>query len=167
MSDGHYDERVTSERGRESATDLLEHALTFGVRTYELDENGHVNNAVFLNWAENLAASHAEAAGFGRRWSVEHGGGWVVRRHEITYRVPARRDDEVEGRVRVERLDGARGTRRTVFRRTLDGVELAEVVSEWVWVRLSDGRPGRVPRELLDRYRSLLPARGATEVADR
>jgi len=135
---------------------LLEHTLRFSVRTYELDENGHVNNAVYLNWAEHLAADHAERAGFGRRWSLDHGGAWVVRRHEVTYRLPALRDDEIEATVRVEALGGVRGVRRTSIRRISDGTELAEVVSEWVWVRTTDGRPTRVPRELLAAYRELL-----------
>ena len=29
---------------------------------------------------------------------------------------------------------------------------LAEVESEWVWVRISDGRPAAVPREIIDAY---------------
>jgi acyl-CoA thioester hydrolase len=143
-------------RSSPAAHALLEHTLRFSVRTYELDENGHVNNAVYLNWAEHLAADHAEHAGFGRRWSLDHGGGWVVRRHEVTYRLPALRDDEIEATVRVESLGGVRGVRRTSIRRISDGTELAEVVSEWVWVRTTDGRPARVPRELLAAYRELL-----------
>src|SRR5574338_621787 len=97
--------------------ELLQHVLRFRVRSYELDENGHVNNAVYLQWAENLVAEHAESAGFGRAWSVERGGAWVVRLQ--------------------------------------DRALLAEVRSEWVWVRTSDGRPVRVPPELTDRYRDL------------
>ncbi len=135
---------------------LLEHSVRFRVRTYEVDENGHVNNAVYLNWAENLTAEHAEVAGFGRAWSLERGGAWLVRRHEITYRQTAVRGDEVNGTVRVLALGGVRGARRTTFRRVADGAVLAEVVSEWVWVRLADGRPMRVPDELLARYRPLL-----------
>lgn len=135
---------------------LLEHTLRFGVRTYEVDENGHVNNAVYLNWAENLTADHAEAAGFGRAWSLERGGAWLVRRHEITYHQPAVRGDEIEATVRVRALGGVRGVRRTTFVRLSDGVEIAEVESEWVWVRVADGRPARVPAELMDRYRPLL-----------
>jgi acyl-CoA thioesterase FadM len=60
--------------------------------------------------------------------------------------------------VRVESLDRVRGVRRTSFRRAADGVELAEVRSEWVWVRLSDGRPSRVPQELLDAWGPALAA---------
>ncbi|HEX6209198.1 MAG TPA: thioesterase family protein [Methylomirabilota bacterium] len=134
------------------AAPLLQHTLRFRVRTYEVDENGHVNNAVYLQWAENLTAEHVEAHGFGRRWSIDRGGAWLVRRHEITYRRPAFRGEEVIGTVRVLSLDRVRGVRRTSFRRASDGVVLAEVRSEWVWVRLSDGRPSRVPQELLDAW---------------
>jgi acyl-CoA thioesterase FadM len=80
----------------------------------------------------------------------------VVRRHEVTYRQPAVRDDEIEATVRVEELGGVRGVRRTSIRRGSDGTQLAEVLSEWVWVRATDGRPARVPRELLAAYRELL-----------
>lgn len=138
--------------------DLLEHALRFKVRTYELDENGHVNNAVYLQWAENLTAEHAEACGFGRAWTREHGGAWLVRRHQITYHQQALPGDEVDGTVRVLALGGVRGKRRTIFRRTRDGAQLAEVWSEWVWVRTADGRPARVPEDLLRLYRPLLTA---------
>jgi acyl-CoA thioester hydrolase len=137
-------------------SELVEHTLRFTVRTYELDENGHVNNAVYLQWAENLTAEHAEACGFGRAWTHAHGGAWLVRRHQITYQQPAVPGDEVEGTVRVLALGGVRGRRRTVFRRTRDRAQLAEVWSEWVWVRTADGRPARVPQELLARYRPLL-----------
>ena len=39
------------------------------VRQYELDQNGHVNNAVYLNWAEQVAIDHVEAMGYGRDWA--------------------------------------------------------------------------------------------------
>jgi acyl-CoA thioester hydrolase len=140
----------------ESTDALREHALRIRVRTYEVDENGHVNNAVYLQWAENLTAEHAESAGFGRAWSLARGGAWLVRRHEITYHQPALRGDEIEARVRVLALGGVRGLRRTSFTRVPDGLAIAEVESEWVWVRVADGRPMRVPVELMDRYRPVL-----------
>ncbi|MGH2428414.1 MAG: acyl-CoA thioesterase [Candidatus Limnocylindria bacterium] len=129
----------------------LEFSRRWRVRTYEVDENGHVNNAVYLNWIEHIAAEHAEAVGFGRAWSIAKGGGWVVRRHEIAYRRPARRDDEVEVTVRVLHVRGVRGTRRTWIR-DVDGTLLADATSEWVWVRIADGRPAPVPREIIDAY---------------
>jgi acyl-CoA thioester hydrolase len=127
----------------------VEHMLRFRVRSYELDQNGHVNNSVFVAWAENVTNEHAEALGFGRDWSLERGGGWVVRRHEATYHVPAVAGDEIEATVRVEAVRGVRGWRRTWIRRAADGVLLAEVLSEWAWVRTVDGRPARVPAEII------------------
>jgi acyl-CoA thioester hydrolase len=135
-------------------TDPLRYTMRWPVRTYEVDENGHVNNAVYLQWAEYLAAEHAEACGWGRVWSIEQGGAWLVRRHEVLYHVPARREDEVELTVEVLKLGGVRGTRHTTIRRASDAALLAEVQSEWVWVRISDGRPGRVPGVILEAYRA-------------
>src|SRR6266446_3115373 len=125
----------------DARADPIEFTLRWPVRGYELDSNGHVNNAVYLSWAEELATAHAEAAGYGRDWSGSRGGGWVVRRTEITYHRPAVYGDEVELTVRVELVRGARGVRRTTITRLADRELLAEVLTEWVGVRLNDGRP--------------------------
>ena len=52
--------------------------------------------------------------------------------------------------LRVELVRGARGVRRTTISRVADRELLAEVLTEWVWVRLSDGRPAPAPRELVE-----------------
>lgn len=130
--------------------DPLRFTQRWPVRGYELDSNGHVNNAVYLSWAEEMATAHAEAAGHGRGWSAARGGGWVIRRSEITYHHPAVYGDVVELTVVVELVKGARGVRRTTMRRVPDGTLFAEVLTEWVWVRLADGRATSVPRELVE-----------------
>lgn len=130
--------------------DPLVHTVRWRVRSYEIDQNGHVNNAVYLNYAEAVTVEHAEAAGYGRAWMEARGGAWVVRRHEVEYLRPARMGDELELTVRVELVRGVRGVRRTRISRVADGQAVAEVLSEWVWVRLSDGRPSRVPAELVE-----------------
>lgn len=119
------------------------------VRTYELDVNGHVNNAVYLNWAEQIATEHVEAAGFGQSWTQAQHGAWLVRRHEITYRHPALYGDELVLTTRALSIKGARGLRQTTITRAADGTVIAEVLTEWVWVRLPDGRPARVPDEIV------------------
>lgn len=133
-----------------SAVDPLRFSMSWPVRGYELDSNGHVNNAVYLSWVEEIATAHAEAAGYGRAWSLEMGGGWVIRRSEITYHRPAVYGDLVEIEVVVELVRGARGVRRTSMRRGGDGTLFAEAVTEWVWVRLRDGRAVAAPRELVE-----------------
>lgn len=115
------------------------------VRVYELDANGHVNNAVYLNYAEQVAMEHAEALGMGRAWTQQHAATWVVRRHEILFRQPAAYGDELELTTRLASLKGASGVRHTTIVRTSDHQSLAEVTTQWVWVRLSDNRPTRLP----------------------
>jgi acyl-CoA thioester hydrolase len=124
------------------------------VRQYELDVNGHVNNSVYVAYAEEVATRHAEALGFGRRWSIEHSGTWVVRRHEVTYHRAANYGDELELTTHVESMRGARATRRTTIHRQPDHMLIAELVTEWVWVRLSDNRPTRIPADIVSRFQT-------------
>jgi acyl-CoA thioester hydrolase len=133
-----------------STVDPLVYRARWRVRSYEIDQNGHVNNAVYLNYAEALTVEHAEEAGYGRAWSEARGGGWVLRRHEIQYHRPAVPGDELDLVVRVELVRGVRGVRRTTITRVADGALVAEVLSEWAWLRRSDGRPVRVPAELVE-----------------
>lgn len=162
LSAGHFDQSSGSRtpeataRGAKltwmtpsAAVDPLRFRMSWPVRGYELDSRGHVNNAVYLSWVEEIATAHAEAAGYGQAWSEEKGGGWVIRRSEITYHSPAVYGDVVLIEVVVELVRGARGLRRTTMRRAGDGVLFAEALTEWVWVRLSDGRAVAAPRELV------------------
>jgi acyl-CoA thioester hydrolase len=121
------------------------------VRSYELDSNGHVNNSVYLAYAEEVAVLHAETLGFGREWTTHQGGAWVVRKHEVVYHQPALFGDELELTTTVVGMRGARAVRQTSISRA-DGTRLADIVTEWVWIRASDGRPTRVPPVLLDAF---------------
>lgn len=127
--------------------DPWRYTVAIAVRQYELDVLGHVNNAVYLNWAEQVAIDHVEALGFGRAWSLAQGGAWVVREHHITYHLPVEYGDVVTVTTLPRELGGVRGLRLTEIRRA-DGALTTEVSTLWVWVRSSDGRPSRVPSEL-------------------
>ena len=125
----------------------------YPVRQYELDVLGHVNNAVYLNWVEQVAIDHVEALGYGRAWSTERGGGWVVREHHVTYHRPVEYGDVVLVTTLPQELGGVRGLRRTEIHREADGALMTEVMTQWIWVRSSDGRPARVPADLLELFR--------------
>ncbi|HEY6537906.1 MAG TPA: thioesterase family protein [Candidatus Dormibacteraeota bacterium] len=131
-------------------TDPLTFTARWPVRQYEVDRQGHVNNAVYLNYAEELSSRHSERLGFGQEWAEARGGIWVIHRNAITYHSPARFGDELELTVRVELVKGARGQRRTTVTIVPEQRLVAEIFTEWVWVRVKDGRPAPVPAELVE-----------------
>ena len=59
------------------------HRLTFTARPEHIDELGHVNNTVWVDWIQQIATSHWSTVA-----SAEHQAQyiWVVTRHEIDYR---------------------------------------------------------------------------------
>jgi acyl-CoA thioester hydrolase len=124
---------------------LRAYTTRWRVRSYELDANGHVNNSVYVAYAEEVANQHADAIGFGRAWTQAHAGTWVARRHEITYFLAATYGDDLELSTEVAEMRGARAIRNTTIRRVSDGNVLVQMQTEWVWVRLADGRPTRIP----------------------
>jgi acyl-CoA thioester hydrolase len=119
------------------------------VRSYELDSNAHVNNAVYVAYAEDLAAQHAELLGFGREWTLARGALWVARRHDITYLRPAGYGDVLELTTQVEEMRGARAMRHTTIRLASDATPVVDMRTEWVWLRAATGRPERIPPEIL------------------
>ena len=130
----------------------LEHSEEWRVRTFELDANGHVNNAVYLNYAEQVAVDHAEALGYGREWSERHQVAWAVREHHVVYHRPAVYRDMLRLTTRVKSMGGVRAARHTTISRESDGALLAEITTQWVCLKLPEQRPTRIPADLLDRY---------------
>ena len=110
----------------------------------DIDENGHVNNVVYLRWVQEIATAHwksrvepDEAA----RWS------WVVARHEIDYRKPLHLGEQATARTWVGTPQGARFDRFV----TIEGPEglCAQARSDWVLLDEARRRPVRIPPELL------------------
>ena len=121
------------------------------VQPGEIDELGHVNNTVYLRYAEDVARAHSDALGLSLNVYKELGVVPVVRRHTITYFQSAVLGDGVVVSTCVEAFRGARAGRTTRLTRS-DGTLLAEVETEWVWVRVDSGRPTRVPQKVLETF---------------
>ena len=136
----------------------LEHSEQWRVRTFELDSNGHVNNAVYLNYAEQVAVDHAEALGYGREWAEHHGVAWAVREHHVVYHRPAFYRDLLRLTTRVVSMGGVRAVRHTTIHREPDDELLTEITTQWVCVRIADQRPTRIPADLLAGYAADLAA---------
>lgn len=119
---------------------------TVRVRAADLDELDHVNNVVYLQWIQDIAAAHwASVAPDDLARSVA----WVVLRHEIDYRHPAVGGDTVTVRTWVGEARGARWDRHTEVLRESDGKVLASARSVWCPLHAATGRPRRVDDDLL------------------
>jgi acyl-CoA thioesterase FadM len=67
----------------------------------------------------------------------------------VTYHQPVLYGDVVLVTPLPQKLAGVRGTRRTEIHRESDGALVTEAMTEWIFVN-ADGRPARVPAEMLE-----------------
>ena len=111
------------------------------------DENGHVNNVVYVQWMQDIAIRHATAAG-ATAAARSLGCSWVARSHQIEYRVPAYAGDSIEAVTWIASCHGVRSVRRYRFVRTSDAKVLAVGETQWVFVSLAGGRPQPIPESV-------------------
>ncbi len=113
----------------------------------DIDFMGHVNNARYLNWVQDVVLAHWQKLAPAEEVASK---AWVALKHEITYRKPAFIDDDVIARTVLEKVAGARSFYNTVICR---GEEiLAEVQSMWCCIDATTLRPARINREVAEKY---------------
>ncbi|QJQ31134.1 acyl-CoA thioesterase [Sphingomonas lacunae] len=127
------------------------HAFTlpFTARREHIDELGHVNNAVWVQWIQTAATSHWEArASETDKDSLI----WVVVRHEIDYHRPLLEAQTATAHTWV--ADSAKGAKfdRNVAFVDADGNRLVTALTTWALIDKANGRPMRVPADLVARF---------------
>lgn len=125
-------------------TDRPVFELPIEPRPDDIDELGHVNNAVYVRWIQDVATAHWRAAA--RVEDVDRFV-WVVTRHEIDYRRATTLGEQVMARTWVGEPQGARFDRFVEIVGT-DGTIRVAARTVWALVELGSMRPMRVPREL-------------------
>lgn len=114
-------------------------------RPEDIDELGHVNNAVWVQWIQEVAVAHwhAVAAAEDQARYI-----WVVTRHEIDYRGNVRAGETVTAETWVpEPPRGARFDRLMRFTGA-DGKVKVEARTTWALLDAETGRLLRVRPEL-------------------
>ncbi|NFV80290.1 acyl-CoA thioesterase [Magnetospirillum aberrantis] len=120
--------------------------LPLTIRPEHIDENGHVNNVVYVGWLQEVGTAHW-AANFETDqrapWS------WVALRHEIDYFRPIRPD--AAGVRAVTWVGDPQGPRFKRYVRIEDGEGnlCAQGVTDWCLVDATTLRPHRIPPEML------------------
>lgn len=118
---------------------------TFTATVADIDELGHVNNAVWVAWIQQLAVAHWQAVAPPEQQAAYI---WVVTRHEIDYRGNLRAGESVTGETWVpDPPRGARFDRHTRFV-DADGTVKVEAVTTWALIDRATGRLLRVRDEV-------------------
>ncbi|WP_156460802.1 acyl-CoA thioesterase [Sphingomonas sp. Leaf339] len=110
----------------------------------DIDELGHVNNAVWVRWIQDMATAHWAAVA-----PAEHQAAyaWVVTRHEIDYRGNLTEGGRVTGETWVGEPKGARFDRHVRFVDDAGRVKVAAVTT-WALIDRATGRLLRVRPEV-------------------
>jgi acyl-CoA thioester hydrolase len=111
-----------------------------------IDELGHVNNAVWVQWIQTVAVAHWHSVADPAHDAAYF---WVVVRHEIDYLRAAVAGDTVIGRTWVgDAPRGARFDRHMEFTGA-DGKICIRAKTQWAIIDKALGRPIRVPSEVI------------------
>ncbi|WP_205678752.1 acyl-CoA thioesterase [Aquisphaera insulae] len=121
----------------------------FVVAAGDIDRQGHVNNVVYLKYAQDAAVAHWKAA-----VPPENRGDldWVVRRHEIDYLRPAHEGDALVARTWIGDVGAASMDRFVEIRQAAGGEIVARVRTVWVAVDSRTMRLRRITPDLRTRF---------------
>ena len=120
--------------------------LTLTAGREPIDELGHVNNAVWVQWIQQVAVAHWDAVADPTHKDAYF---WVVVRHEIDYLRAAIEGDRITARTWVgDEPKGARFDRFVEFTGA-DGRICVRSRTEWAIIDKALGRPIRVPAEVV------------------
>jgi len=116
-----------------------------------IDELGHVNNAVWVRWIQEVALAHWYSVADPAHQDDYI---WVVVRHEIDYLRPAFEGELLIGRTWVgDAPKGARFDRHMEFVGE-DGKVRVRATTIWAIIDKASGRPIRVPAEVVAPFMS-------------
>jgi acyl-CoA thioester hydrolase len=120
--------------------------LDFVARPEHIDELGHVNNAVWVQWIQQVAVAHWDAVAPKEHRDAYY---WVVIRHEIDYLRAAFEGDRITARTWVgEAPKGAKFDRHVEFTGN-DGRVCVRSRTDWASIDKAAARPIRVPPEVV------------------
>src|SRR6266702_6204740 len=125
----------------------------------DIDEQNHVNNAVYLRWIQDVATAHWKSLASAQSQAAI---GWIVLRHEIDYKMPAAAGDEILLRTWVGKASRLKFERFTEIRRKIDPPQdgfavanmqlLSQARTLWVPIDIRTGKPTRVSSDVRTRF---------------
>ena len=129
--------------------EMASYTTTIRAGADDIDELGHVNNAVWVRWIQQIATEHWQSLAAPEQQQAHI---WVVTRHEIDYRGNVREGETVTAETWVgEAPRGARFDRHCRFVGE-DGKVRVEAKTTWALIDRASGRLLRVPAEMAAQF---------------
>lgn len=119
---------------------------TYVAQPEHIDELGHVNNTVWVQWIQDMATAHWDMVARPQDRGAFY---WVVVRHEIDYRGNIALGESVTAETWIEgAAQGAKSLRRVEFTDAA-GKRLVSAATSWAMIDRASGRLARVRPEIL------------------
>lgn len=123
---------------------------SFTAEPRHIDELGHVNNSVWVQWIQDLATAHWDAAARPEDHAQFF---WVVIRHEIDYRGNIAEGESAVGTTYIpDPAKGAKSVRIAEFTGAA-GKVIVSAKTTWAMLDKQTGRLARVRPEVLAPFR--------------
>jgi len=125
----------------------------------EIDQLGHANNRVYLNWIMTAAYAHSESLGLSVDDYLNIGVAMVAKRHELNYIAATfANDDLIIGTWIATNDNRFNSKRKYQIIRLADVKTVLRAETDWVSMNTKNGKPQRMPEVFIRRYQpTILP----------
>lgn len=121
------------------------HSYSFKVKPEHIDQLDHVNNVVYVQWIQDAAVSHWNSVAPD---NIKEKFVWVIVRHEIDYKYPAKLNEELIIKTQVLNAQGVISVRKVGIYRKTDMKLLVESRTTWCMIDSITFRPSRITDEV-------------------
>ena len=129
--------------------------LRISVQPEHIDVLGHVNNVIYVQWMQDVAAAHIETLGLGVAQYLELKHAMVAVEHHVQYRKAALEGEEVILRTWLDDINALYSFRQYAFYREKDQSVLFLGKTKWACIEIATGRPKRMSPSFIQAYQPI------------
>ncbi|AZS51763.1 acyl-CoA thioesterase [Entomomonas moraniae] len=122
----------------------------------DIDELGHVNNAVYVRWLEQCARQHSNQLGLTLSVFQQLDRAMAVIRHEIDYLASSYSGNLLQMATWITDMDKLRVTRQFQLINQQTGQTILQAQTVFCCIQMTTGKPKRMPQKLVMCYEPAL-----------
>lgn len=129
--------------------------LRITVQPEHIDVLGHVNNVMYIQWMQDVAAAHIEKLGLGLAQYLELKHAMVAVEHHVQYRKAALEGEEIILRTWLDDINALYSFRQYAFYCPKDQSILFVGNTKWACIEITTGRPKRMSPSFTHAYQPI------------